>query len=172
MDERQRIARARYAKVLTLRNEGWRLKDIAKEMGVSIERVRQMEMTGRRIAWYQTPEGAAELAKEQAEKQVAEAAQAARRDRLKRARADSLAVYLARVEREPQPSPEQRAIVRAHAEQQLWRQFIEPHGAWRRPLIGPQRSLHDWLNWRGSAGVTYRNVTGQFEPEWRASVSA
>jgi hypothetical protein len=72
--------------------------------------------------------------------------------------------------REPvRPDNYDSAIVHAHALQQLWRQFIESHGAWRRPLVGPYRPLHDWLDWRGSAGVTYRNVPGRLEPEWRVS---
>jgi hypothetical protein len=157
-EERVRIANARYAKVLTLRNEGWRLKDIAKEMGVSVERARQMAAKGWRIDTFYRPENVAARERQEA------------KERAKRKRRDSLAVYLARVEREPQPSREERAIVRAHAEQQLWRAFVEPHGAWRRPIVGPYRPLHDWLDWRGSAGVTYRDVPGRLEPEWRASV--
>jgi hypothetical protein len=178
--ERTRIANERCAEAVALRDAGWKLKDIGKKMGVSVERVRQLEMKGRRIAWLQTPEGAAELERQLAEEAAAEAVWAARRasikrardaaqDRLKPRRGESRAAYEARLAATAPGVNYDPDIVHAHALQQLWRQFIEPHGAWRRPLVGPYRPLHDWLDWRGSAGVTYRNIPGRLEPEWRVS---
>jgi hypothetical protein len=143
-------SRIRAAEALRLRREGLTYRAIGEQLGIGPAMASAWVFRGERY------ENGYSDAEERAE-------------RIERQRRDSLAVYLARVEREPQPSPEWRAIVHAHAQQQLWRQFIEPHGAWRRPLVGPYRPLHDWLDWRGSAGVTYRNVPGQLAPEWRVS---
>jgi len=177
--ERTRIALERCAKALALRDEGWKLKDIGKEMGVGVERARQLVMKGRRMVWFRSPEGVAarklQQAKERAEKQAQKARddrwkreRKAEQDRLKRRRGESRAAYDERILRTT-PVYYDPDIVHQHALQQLWRQFIEPHGAWRRPLVGPYRPLHDWLDWRGSAGITYRNVPGQLLPEWRVS---
>ena len=38
------------------------------------------------------------------------------------------------------PDPEERKIIKGHAEQQLWRQFIEPRG----PLVAQPPS---WVRW-------------------------
>jgi hypothetical protein len=57
---------------------------------------------------------------------------------------------------------------RAHRE--LWYAFTTG-GVWRRPRSWRNRngSLHAWIDWRGHAGITYRNLPGQLLPEWRVS---
>jgi hypothetical protein len=145
-------SRIRAAEALRLRREGLTYRAIGERMGVGTERASQLVRRGELYenGWSDAEERANRLRRE----------------------AEEMARIMAAREREPEPAkPDMHDpdIVHAHALQQLWRQFIEPHGAWRRPLVGPYRPLHDWLDWRGSAGVTYRNLPGRLEPEWRVS---
>jgi hypothetical protein len=183
-------ASVRCAEALRLRQSGLTYKAIGEQLGgishtMAMYLVRRGEReVGRDVseaAWKRAAEEeqvnreaekarihAAWEAEDRAREAAAEASLKRAEDRLKRAWGRwQVKMYQARPARIAEPGEDN--IVLGHALQQLWRQFIEPHGAWRRPLVGPYRRLHDWLDWRGSAGVTYRNIPGQLVSEWRVS---
>jgi hypothetical protein len=170
----------RCAEALKLRESGLTFKAIGERYGISGTMASYLVRRGTRevgedvseTGWLRRAEEArTDREREQAERRVAEAAAEAAfrnsrkraRDRLKRAWGRwQVEMYQQRLARTAEPGGDD--MVLAHALQQLWRQFIEP----RRP---PVAQPPPWLQWTDTAGITYRDVPGRLEPEWRAGIT-
>ena len=151
-EARSAKANARYDEALRLRLEGLTFRAIGERFGVGTQMASQLVYKGSRLNKVALPETKATrgAAKGIVTRKARERAEKAERD------AARLAAWKA------------EEAGRAHRE--LWYAFTSG-GVWRRPRNWRNRNggLHAWIDWRGHAGITYRNLPGQLLPEWRVS---
>jgi hypothetical protein len=150
--EKTQTANERCIEALRLRQEGLTFREIGEHFGVGVERARQLTWRGSRITGGTVPEtkGTIAVAKGIVTRKARERAENAAR----------LAAWKA----------EEARYEAGRAHRELWYAFTTG-GVWRRPRNWRNRngSLHAWIDWRGHAGITYRNIPGRLVPEWRTS---